>query len=377
MASATFRALPSCLISLRRREDKRDVAFQVAAGLGIEPTWLAGTDGDSLKARSGYAKRCQGGPGGRALCSWFDAAHKTRRIRYVRNAKSNWGTHWGTLGCLMSHERALAQLQDAPALIVLEDDIRLAIDAKEACAMIAQALRCIQKDHKDWLILYLGCSTTPWSGPLRKVRGGPAGLCYARQAYQSHAFVISQAGAEIYCGYLRKGFPADNALLNMVRQCPKMCFALDPLVLTQEQKLTQSDIRESTVAYRSGAPRARKRGHASIARRRASLPQAQAAGSASRKEWLRKTRRASARRKSKRTQTKAGCRGSHTLCMSGWASCSAGAQAKVARPSVRAAIVERWGQATALCLACQTASSSLRHNPPPPIVPHLALSPEA
>eukprot|EP00959_Pyramimonas_sp_CCMP1952_P380990 7982626-Pyramimonas_sp.AAC.1 len=31
MASATFRALPSCSISLRRREDKRDVAFQVAA----------------------------------------------------------------------------------------------------------------------------------------------------------------------------------------------------------------------------------------------------------------------------------------------------------------------------------------------------------
>ena len=284
-----MRSMLSVLINLRRRDDKREQALKELAKVGFEPPYvLYATDGFALKAQNGTV-RDEG-------AKWLRMSWNGRRGRQVRmlSGRHNRGTSWGTLGCLMSHERALKQhLQEEP-LLVLEDDIVASPTASPM--LLSQVMRYLHDKHPDWKLLLLGGNPRSNRAPrTRSAEVAPRlcpGLRYCEFAYESHAYIVRPAAKKELCTRLRAGSPSDSALIGVMRANIGKCFILDASVMmfNQDRKM-KSDIRKSVKDNRRAAPKLRKRSVAYVTSLKAKPPQSRKNKSKFRRDWLIKIRR--------------------------------------------------------------------------------------
>ena len=198
------------------------------------------------------------------------------------------------------------------------------------------------------MLLLGGSPRNNWAEQTRHALVAPRrcpGLRYAEKLYQSHAYITKVDPSQAVVASLDNGSPSVSALQSFTKTHCWECFRID---LIRQDKQIQSDIRKSLSAYREDAPEVMRRGDVQKATLRDSFPQTKSSFSKDRRAWLSSVRLANQPRKK---VLKSG-RGSTSRCRSRGTGCSMG-QAQLLKPEMRDAIVQRFGQQTALCRACQ------------------------
>ena len=332
------------LINLRRRGDKRELALEECKHLNVHPRVFFAADGAALKRSN--SRITQNGNMRKKLHLTWDG--RLQRETRVVNGGHSLGTAWCILGCQMSHGRVLAKPFSEPYRLVLEDAV---VVPPGTSSLVRAALNFLEQRHPSWQLLLLGGASMPhWAPQTRNRLVAPIlcpGLLFAEFVYLPHAYIIKAPAAKLVRISLRSGSPADNALINYMRNNVGKCFWIN--AVTQRPQV-QSDIRASGQGCRAAAPLVTARGEKSKRKLKEKLPQCKRTTSRAKRSWL-----AAARRCMKRAapKNKARGRGSTTQCMARWAVCSRGQAKMPFSAALGNRIEERWGQRKALCLSCQ------------------------
>ena len=95
--------IPSVVLNLKRRPDRRRHALRMLRSVGFEPVLLRAFDGSELEAAGGRCTRPRG-KGPYTLC-WDDGKERRSSLLSAESGiRRRIAKPWHTLGCKLSHE---------------------------------------------------------------------------------------------------------------------------------------------------------------------------------------------------------------------------------------------------------------------------------
>ncbi len=217
--------LPTFVINLERRKDRRENMKALTSSLGLRKTeFIKAVDGKELLSKHSGRLRCESAKQMLYKLSW-NSESKGKGVRESQlqklppkhKARKAWDL-WGFLGCNRSHMAVWQTMSDRgiDMALVLEDDCHLLCSAAEAKERICAAVKALDIRFPRWSVCYLGGS--PLEGPGRPSNDacGIRGLRHARCVYQAHAYILRQCADVVEfwrSKMLDKGLIVDNAMV--------------------------------------------------------------------------------------------------------------------------------------------------------------------